>query len=227
MPRHRRSTRTDEVSRLAKLGESMTCMTMAGTPPKMVMRSRSISSSARSGSKWCIITNLPPAAVFDTSTAWHPVAWKRGTERRLAFWVPLPAATEPAAAHGAHGGHEEQVHQIGHAVAVGPHCALGPSRGPRGVEDGGVVVGLDGYFRKRRLVGQVVGQLGKGDHRQRPRPGSIHGRSLCGPPATGGAGSSQQTIMDCRPGTSPRWGRMRPLRSSSTNTTDVPESLSP
>ena len=64
-------------------------MTMAGTPPKMVIRSRSISSRARSGSKWCIITSLPPAAVLETSTAWQPVAWKSGTDSRLAFWVPL------------------------------------------------------------------------------------------------------------------------------------------
>jgi hypothetical protein len=36
------------------------------------------------------MTNLPPAAVLDTSTAWQPVAWKRGTERRLAFCAPSP-----------------------------------------------------------------------------------------------------------------------------------------
>ena len=57
----------DEVSYLAKLGESSTCMTMAGTPPKVVMRSRSSSSSARSGSKWCIITSFPPMAMLVTA----------------------------------------------------------------------------------------------------------------------------------------------------------------
>ena len=88
--------RTEEVSRLANSGESITCMTMVGTPPKMVIRSRSISSRARSGSKWCIITSLPPAAVLETSTAWHPVAWKSGTDSRLAFWAPLlTSATAP------------------------------------------------------------------------------------------------------------------------------------
>ena len=71
-------------------------MTMAGTPPKMVMRSRSMSSRARSGSKWCIMTSLPPAAVLETSTAWHPVAWNRGTDSRLAFWVlPVTSPTDP------------------------------------------------------------------------------------------------------------------------------------
>ena len=74
--------RTDEVSRREKSGESMTCMTMAGTPPKVVMRSRSISSSARSGSQWCIITSLLPAAVLATKIEWHPVAWNRGTDNR-------------------------------------------------------------------------------------------------------------------------------------------------
>ena len=57
-------------------------MTMAGTPPKVVMRSRSMSSRARSGSKWCIITSLPPAAVLTTRTARQPVAWKSGTLSR-------------------------------------------------------------------------------------------------------------------------------------------------
>ena len=53
---------------MAKLGESITCITMAGTPPKVTMRSRSMSSRARSGSQWCIITSLLPAAVFATRT---------------------------------------------------------------------------------------------------------------------------------------------------------------
>ena len=48
----------------------------------MVIRSRSISSSARSGSKWCIITSFPPAAALAIITAWQPVAWKSGTVSR-------------------------------------------------------------------------------------------------------------------------------------------------
>ena len=63
-------------------------MTMAGTPPKVVILSRSMSSRARSGSQWCIMTSFPPAAVLLTRTEWHPVAWKSGTDKRLAFWPP-------------------------------------------------------------------------------------------------------------------------------------------
>ena len=59
-------------------------MTMAGTPPKVPILSRSISSSARSGSKWCIITSFPPAARLATMTEWQPVAWNSGTESRKA-----------------------------------------------------------------------------------------------------------------------------------------------
>ncbi len=70
------------MSREAKLGESITCMTMAGTPPKVTMRSRSMSSRARSGSQWCIMTSLLPAAVFATRIEWHPVAWNSGTDNR-------------------------------------------------------------------------------------------------------------------------------------------------
>ena len=58
-------------------------MTMDGTPPKVPMFSRSISSaSARSGSKWCIITSFSPAARLATMTEWHPVEWNSGTESR-------------------------------------------------------------------------------------------------------------------------------------------------
>ena len=83
---------TEDVSYLEKLGESSTCMTMAGTPPKVAMRSRSISSRARSGSKWCIMTSFPPAATLVTMTEWQPVAWKSGTESRKAGWLCSLAA---------------------------------------------------------------------------------------------------------------------------------------
>ena len=76
----------DDVSYLEKLGESRTCITMDGTPPKVAMRSRSMSWRARSASKWCIMMILPPAARFVTMTEWHPVAWNSGTERRKAGW---------------------------------------------------------------------------------------------------------------------------------------------
>ena len=81
----------DEVSNFEKSGESSTCITMAGTPPKVPILSRSMSSSARSGSKWCIITIFPPAATLETMTEWHPVAWKSGTESRKAGCVCRPS----------------------------------------------------------------------------------------------------------------------------------------
>jgi len=65
-------------------------MTMDGTPPKVPIRSRSINWSARSGSKWCIITSFPPAARLETMTEWQPVAWKSGTDRRKAACVFSP-----------------------------------------------------------------------------------------------------------------------------------------
>ena len=74
---------------MAKSGESSTCHTMAGTPPKLVTLSRSMSSRARSGSHLCIMTSLPPAAVLATRTEWQPVAWKSGTLRRYEFCSPL------------------------------------------------------------------------------------------------------------------------------------------
>ena len=69
---------------MEKLGESSTCMTMAGTPPNVPILSRSMSWRARSGSKWCIITSFPPAARLETMTEWQPVAWNSGTESRNA-----------------------------------------------------------------------------------------------------------------------------------------------
>ena len=57
-------------------------MTMAGTPPKVVIRSRSISSRARPASQRCIITSLPPTTRLVTRIEWQPVAWKNGTESR-------------------------------------------------------------------------------------------------------------------------------------------------
>ena len=83
----------EDVSNFEKLGESSTCMTMAGTPPNVPIFSRSISSSARSGSKWCIITSFPPAARLETMTEWQPVAWNSGTESRKAGCVLSPVCS--------------------------------------------------------------------------------------------------------------------------------------
>ena len=54
---------------------------MVGTPTNWVMRSRSISSRARSGFHLYIRTSLVPAATALSMTATHPVTWNSGTTR--------------------------------------------------------------------------------------------------------------------------------------------------
>ena len=138
--------RTHEVSRLAKSGESRTCHAMVGTPPKIVTRSRSISSRARSGLQRRIITSLPPAAVFGTSTEWQPVAWNSGTESSEELCAgpsggadPLLLVRQQAAA----GVDEAEADEVRADVALGPERPLRLARRPRGVEDRGVVLRLD------------------------------------------------------------------------------------
>src|SRR5436190_22577605 len=79
----------DEVSRFSKSGDCSTCHTIDGTPPKLVMRSRSMSSRARSGSHLYISTSLLPADVAPCRVEWQPVAWKNGTDRS---WAPCAGA---------------------------------------------------------------------------------------------------------------------------------------
>ena len=74
---------------------------------------------------------------------------------------------------------EEEVHQVGADVAVGADGALGASRGARGVEDGGVVLRVDGD----------VGGRGVGIDRRRA-PGRTAIRSTGGDPS-GGLRTSQ------------------------------------
>ena len=216
----------DEVSYLAKFGESSTCITMAGTPPKVPIFSRSISSSARSGSKWCIITIFPPAAVLVTMIEWQPVAWKSGTESNkagCAFSPPdssagMPKRMEPA------GVEEEQAHQVRAHVAVRAHRALGPPRRARRVEDGGVVLGVDG---------DVGGRGGLVDGAQREGEGPLgDGRRAAGRLVDGqrrlGLGAVLVGHDDGLEGRSPpRKGRMRSTRSVSTKATLEPESSRP
>ncbi len=74
---------------------------MAGTPPKVVTPSRSMSSSARLGSQRCIMTSLPPASTLLTRMEWQPVAWNRGTDSSMTLGpsaAALPAPSEDAAA---------------------------------------------------------------------------------------------------------------------------------
>ena len=96
-------------------------MTMAGTPPKTVIRSRSMSSRARSGSKWCIITSLPPAAVLVTSSGVAaggveeraPTAgWRSGRPATAAVWARLRRMPPTVAT-------KNRFIRLEHAVAVG------------------------------------------------------------------------------------------------------------
>src|SRR5215471_3553807 len=75
---------TLEMSRLSKSADWRTCQTIDGTPPKVVMRSRSMSSRARSGFQRYIRTSLEPATIEPWRIEWQPVAWKNGTDKRLA-----------------------------------------------------------------------------------------------------------------------------------------------
>ena len=54
---------------------------MVGTPTKLVMRSRSISSSARSGPHLYMSTSFAPASQQLSMTATQPVTWNSGTIR--------------------------------------------------------------------------------------------------------------------------------------------------
>src|SRR5579875_2488246 len=57
----------------------MSCQAIVGTPPTLLIRSRSISSKARTGSHLRIITILAPANRLGLRIAKQPVAWKKGT----------------------------------------------------------------------------------------------------------------------------------------------------
>ncbi len=77
-----------EVSVSANFGESSTCSTIDGTPPKPVSRSASMRCSARSGSHLRMMVILLPALVPPTREAWQPVAWKSGTDSSgAACWL--------------------------------------------------------------------------------------------------------------------------------------------
>src|SRR3954466_14968617 len=71
-------TRLD-VSKSAKRGDSSRSQLWVGTPTKLVTPSRSISSSARSGSQRYMITSFSPLAKHDIITGTHPVTWNSGT----------------------------------------------------------------------------------------------------------------------------------------------------
>ena len=60
-------------------------MAMVGTPPKVVIRSVSISSRARSRIEVVHHHDLPAGRGVGDHDAWHPVAWKSGTDSRDVF----------------------------------------------------------------------------------------------------------------------------------------------
>ena len=70
-----------EVSVVANFGDSSRSCDCVGTPTKVVTRSRSISSRARSGDHLYIITSLLPPSVAPSMTGTSPVTWKSGTMR--------------------------------------------------------------------------------------------------------------------------------------------------
>ena len=69
------------MSRVAKSGDSSRSQDMVGTPTKVVTRSRSISSSARSGFHLYIITSLLPPSERAEHHRHQPVTWNSGTTR--------------------------------------------------------------------------------------------------------------------------------------------------
>ena len=86
---------------------------------------------------------------------------------------------------------EEEAHQVGADVAMGADGALGPARRARGVEDGGVVLGVDGDVgrrrRPRRRRPSASGERPFGDRRRsvgrargRAGAGVVHGAVLVG-----------------------------------------------
>ena len=217
----------DEVSYLEKLGESSTCMTMAGTPPKVPIRSRSISSSARSGSKWCIITSFPPAAMLrdHDRVAAGGVEQRHGEQEGRLRLLAGRLQGRRAEARGAAGVDEEEAHQVGAHVAVGAHRALGPPRGARGVEDGGVVLRVDGEVGRRGGLVHGAQREGEGPLGHRCARRRAARRRPAAPWARSGARRPRRRRRGAdRP---PRKGRMRSARSVSTKATLEPESSSP
>src|SRR3954454_19642881 len=73
-------TRLD-VSNSGNRGDSSRSQLWVGTPTKLVMRSRSMSSRARSGFHLYMITSFNPAEKQESITGTQPVTWKSGTMR--------------------------------------------------------------------------------------------------------------------------------------------------
>ena len=139
------------VVRPRSAGDASRSQLWVGTPTKFVTRSRSMSSSARSGSHLYMITSFSPLDRHDSITGTHPVTWKSGTTRMNVSGSVLGAVSGFAQPVGGRAAAEP--HERLHHGAVGRHGALRMAGRPRRVEDGGVVVGVDvdvGHGRTRR-----------------------------------------------------------------------------
>ncbi len=87
--------RTELRSRRSKVGEFSTSQSIVGTPEKDVTHSRSMRSSATSGSHRRMKINVPPKKAWPTSIEWLPVAWKSGTDSSSTGGSP-GAGAEPS-----------------------------------------------------------------------------------------------------------------------------------
>ena len=123
--RRSRSTARSRCRAIANDGDCSTCHTIAGTPPKVVTRSRSISSSARSASHLCISTSLPPAASVRDQ---HGVTAGRVEERHRQQVRRSGPGSAPAACPAAHlraPRRERERDEVAADVAVRAQRALG------------------------------------------------------------------------------------------------------
>jgi hypothetical protein len=90
-----------EVSNSPNRGDCSRSQLWVGTPTKLVTRSRSISSSARSGSHLYMMTSFSPVAKQDSITGTAPVTWNSGTIRTNDGRLAGAAASSSAPASGA------------------------------------------------------------------------------------------------------------------------------
>ena len=135
-----------DVSKSANRGDSSRSQLCVGTPTKLVTRSRSISSSARSGSHLYIITSFRPLAKHDSITGTQPVTWNSGTIR-MNTGGPADVGASSGRRSRVERGAAAEAEQRLQDGAVGRHRALRVAGRARRVEDRGVVVGCD---RRRR-----------------------------------------------------------------------------
>ena len=197
---------------------------MVGTPMKLVTFSASISSRARPASHRCIITSLEPPSTEPSMTGTHPVTWNNGTTRMnasLAAGVGLPSG-----GLGADDLHEAPArigHERGEHRPMGRHRALGVAGRARGVEDGGVGIGVDVDVGHRCPRYEDVVEVVASGREARPRGGrrrlGCRGRAGCRRRGRAAPGRGR------RPGRRSRAGRTRsrgPVHHSLSDTATAP-----